>query len=140
MCITAAVGDDETLMVEANDDEDNADSEIFSDASSSATEDAYNDEPDHVTFTMAEDLSEEVCELQLQNELLMGRNQQLQKEISLLKNQLHHSSEYSMAINDVYEMTVSDNMKLAILKKSYQFTADFINKDGAKTILYWSSI
>ena len=32
MCITAAVGDDETLMVEANDDEDDADNEIFSDA------------------------------------------------------------------------------------------------------------
>lgn len=85
---------------------------------------------------MAEDLSEEVCELQLQNELLMGRNQQLQKEISLLKNQLHHSSEYSMAINNAYEVTVSDNMKLAISKKSYQFTADFINKDDAKTQFY----
>ena len=29
MCLTAAVGDDETLMVQANDDEDNADNEIF---------------------------------------------------------------------------------------------------------------
>ena len=41
-----------------------------------------------------------------------------------------------MAINNAYEMTVSDNMKLAILKKSHQFTADFINKDDAKTQFY----
>ena len=79
--------------------------------SSSATEDGFNDEPDEAAFRIAKNLSE-VCDLQLQNELLTAINHQLQKGNNRLKAQLYHSSHYTTAIENAYTKT-TDNMSLA---------------------------
>ena len=104
--------------------------------SSSATEDGLYDEPDEAAFRIAENLSEEVCDLQLQNELLMAKNHQLQKEDATLKAQLYHSSHYTTAIENAYTKTITDNMSLTSSVKSCYFTADYIFKDDAKTQFY----
>ena len=84
--------------------------------SSSATEDGFNDEPDEAAFRIAKNLSE-VCDLQLQNELLIAIDHQLQKGNNTLKAQLYHSSHYTTAIENAYTKA-TDNMSLASLVQS----------------------
>lgn len=84
--------------------------------SSSATEDGFNDKPDEASFRIAKNLSE-VCDLQLQNELLIAIDHQLQKGNNTLKAQLYHSSHYTTAIENAYTKA-TDNMSLASLVQS----------------------
>uniref|UniRef100_A0A1X7VXL3 Uncharacterized protein n=1 Tax=Amphimedon queenslandica TaxID=400682 RepID=A0A1X7VXL3_AMPQE len=103
---------------------------------SSATQDTYDHETHEELHGVAQDLSEEVCDLQLENELLKAKNCQLQKENDTLKACLQRSSHYALRIVNVYSETVKDNILLADSVNTYRFSADYIFKNDNMTEFY----
>ena len=96
-------------------------------------EQEISDEP---AFRLVEELSHDICELQLQNELLLVELAELKEENQTLAEKLHACTQYSGVVENAYASSSQHAASLIVSLKAAKFGADLIHNDDKKTQFY----
>ena len=92
-------------------------------------EQEISDEP---AFRLVEELSHDICELQLQNELLLVELAELKEENQTLAEKLHACTQYSGVVENAYASSSQHAASLIVSLKAAKFGADLIHNDDKK--------
>ena len=92
-----------------------------------------SDEP---AFRLVEELFYDICELQLQNELLLVELAELKEENQTLAEKLHACTQYSGVVENACASSSQHAASLIVSLKAAKFGADLIHNDDKKTQFY----